>query len=118
MDLILFEQSLWRPLLDALATKERIVIERGQKQSPLIALGYNDIVDYDGVELTWEYGLPGGVGYGFNCDEMEVMSMQDTMFSPTGPVYDEATMTYRFSIDYFGNCSWNPRAFAAFKANG
>ena len=42
-------------------------------------------------------------------DEMELCSLQGQLFVPEGPDYDIAGMSYRFSIDYFGNLRCNPR---------
>lgn len=112
LDLILTTDDNYRLFLALLATKERIVVERSKEQSPLIALGFNDTVNFDGVDVTWEYGIPSGVdAYGFNTEMMEVRSLQDQVFVPRGPNYDEATMTYRYSVANFGNCTWNPRSF-------
>ncbi len=118
MNWLIFDTTLYRPILDKLATSERIVIERGKEQGSDIAVGYADHLKYDGAKITWEYGVPGGVGYGFNLEEMEVKSLQDQMFSAIGPAFDEATLTYRFACDFFGNVTWNPRAFACWKDIG
>jgi hypothetical protein len=115
LDLMLMTDTLYRQFLDKLATAERIIVERGKEQNPLIALGYNDVVNYDGAMHTWEYGVPAGLVYGFNTDMMELRSLQGQLFVPTGPVYDESSMTYRFSIDFFGNCTWNPKYFCKLK---
>ncbi len=45
-------------------------------------------------------------------DEFEICSLQDTLFSPEGPFYDEASLSDRFAIHMFGNIKWNPRYFA------
>lgn len=111
LTVIVLTDDLYKEFLDKLATSERIVVERGQKQSPLIALGYNDVVSYDGVDVTWEYGVPATVGYGFNCDMMELRSLQNGLFEPITPVFDENTLADRFALTMFANCKWNPRHF-------
>lgn len=112
MDWILMGSDLYRPVKDKLATEERIIVERGTEQSSEIAVGYNDRIKYDGANITWEYGVPGAVAYGFNFEEMELASLQDQLFSAVGPAFDEATLTYRFACDFFGNLRCNPRAMA------
>jgi hypothetical protein len=116
LDLIMLSMDLYRSFMDKVATEERIVIERGKKQSLLIALGYPDVISYDGVDVTTEYGVPSATGYLLNTSMMELRSLQGQLFVPEGPAYDEATKTYRFSVDFFGNTTWNPRHFGALKA--
>lgn len=114
LDMLLLEEELYRIYLSVQRSKEQINVNRGQ-QSGLVALGFTDVINQDGTDITWEYGMPSAVGYGFNCDEMELRSMQDQLFVPEGPDYDISTKAWRFSIDFFGNCVWNPKFFCALK---
>lgn len=109
LDVIMFDDEMYREYLSQIRGKERIVVERGADKSPLIALGFQDVVNQDGTDLTWEYGLPPGEGYGFNCDQMELRSQQAQVFVPDGPDWDIASKSWRFSVDFFGNCVWNPK---------
>ncbi len=109
----LFRQ--WEALLD---TKERVMVMPGGPGSKptLRSLGFGDVQTFEGVEVTWEFGVPADAsgnpqGYGFNVDEMELCSLQDRLFVPEGPFYDEASLSDRFAIHMFGNMTWNPRYF-------
>jgi hypothetical protein len=116
LDMILLEGELYRQFLALLDSKQRIVVQSNASNSTLIKLGFTDVQNFDGVDITWEYGTPVGVGYGLNVDQMELRSMQGQLFVPEGPDYDISGKSYRFSIDFFGNCVWNPRYQLAFKA--
>ena len=114
LDTIFYNDELYRLFLAQLDAKQRVLIQSNASNSTLIKLGFTDVQNFDGVDLTYEYGTPVNVGYGFNVDQMELRSMQGQMFVPEGPDYDQAGKSWRFSIDFYGNCVWNPRYFLKF----
>ncbi len=116
MDSIFMDRDLYRQFLDRLDEKERIQTQRSAANSLLIKLGFGDTTSFDGCDITWEFGIPAAVAYGFNVDMMEVKSMQKTLIVVDGPEYDIATKSWRFSLDFFGNTTWNPRSFAKWAA--
>lgn len=109
LDVIIIDDNMYWDYVRVMRTKERILVERSAEKSPLIALGFSDVINQDGTDVTWEYGIPAGVGYGFNCDMIELRSQQAQVFVPEGPDQDIATKSWRFSVDMFGNCAWNPK---------
>lgn len=114
LDTIVLDGDLYREFLAKLDDKQRIVIQSNASNSTLIKLGFTDVQNFDGVDITWEFGVPATVGYGFNFDQMELRSQQGKLFVPEGPDYDIAGKSWRFSIDFYGNCTWNPRFFLKF----
>jgi hypothetical protein len=54
------------------------------------------VINQDGVDVTWEYGITPDTGYGFNCDMMELRSQQAQVFVPEGPDFDMASNAWRF----------------------
>lgn len=109
LDLFLMDDEMYRTYIGQMRTKERIEVQRSGKESPLISLGFTDVINQDGTDITWEYGMPAGVGYGLNCDMMELRSQQAQVFVPEGPDQDIASKSWRFSVDFFGNVVWNPK---------
>ena len=109
MDLVLVSDDMYWELEKQLRIKERIIVN--DQRSRLIKLGFGDVINLDGCDVTWEFGTPGGNGYGFNTSQMELRSQQSALFVPDGPTWDQGTKTYRFSIDFYGNCVWNPKFF-------
>lgn len=108
LDLFFLNDEAYRQYLPRLRSKERIVVNNNQ--SELVSLGFGDVVQQDGKDITWEYGLPTGViGYGLNLDQMELRSQQAQVWVPEGPSFDDASKTWRWSIDFFGNTVWNPK---------
>lgn len=116
LDMIILESEMYRLVLEQQAVKERLTVVRGDKKGGLYALGFEDSVNVDGVDITSEYGIPDGVGYGLNVDELELRSLQSQLFVPEVPDFDLASYTERFSIDFFGNMRCNPRYQAKFVA--
>lgn len=108
LDVIFMDDEMYRVLIGTLRDKEQIQVNRGEK-STLVSLGFTDVTNIDGVDATWEYGLPPNVAYGFNVDMMELRSQQSQVFVPEGPDFDLGTKSWRFSVDFFGNCVFNPK---------
>lgn len=117
VDVFMLNDEAYRQYISQLRSLQRIVVS-GQI-SELISLGFDDVVQQDGGrDVTWEYGLPtasstangiGVIGYGLNIDQMELRSQQAEVWVADGPDYDEATKSWRWSIDFFGNLVVNPK---------
>lgn len=112
LDLILLNDELYRQFMDKVQAEENLHVTRGDKKGGLYALGFSDVINFDGVDVSFEYGVPDTVGYGWAMDHVELRSLQGQLFVPEGPDFDIATQAYRFSIDFFGNARHNPRYFA------
>ena len=115
LDLILLTDELYRQFLNALDAEERLVVQRGDKKGSLYSLGFSDVTNFDGVDISYEYGVPSTFGYGWSMDNMELCSLQGQLFVPEGPDFDIAAQSWRFSIDMFGNARMNPRYFTSWK---
>lgn len=116
LDLILLENELFRLFKENNEAKERIEISRGEKGG-LVSLGFTDVVNFEGVDVTTEFGIPSAVGYGFCFGAMELMSMQDQLFKNKGPFYAEESLAWRLLILMLGNIRWtSPRNFLKFAA--
>lgn len=120
IDMILLDRELYRQFAEALAAKEHINIQQGGgKRDTLTSLGFGDVIWFEGVEVTSEYGVPPGVGYGFNIDYMELCSQQANLFESMGPIAHEDDKSFRFSVDFFGNMKFeSPRNFVKWAALG
>lgn len=117
LDYITLEDELYRLYLQAIDGRQQIYVNRGEPTG-LVALGFADTTNFDGVDITYEYGMPSGVGYGFNVDQAELMSLQGQLFVVEGPDYDPQTKSWRTSVDFFGNLWFNPRYQVKWLAGG
>ncbi len=116
LDLILLNDELYRQWLDKYQAEENLFVQRGDSKTGLYALGFTDVMNFDGCDVGYEYGVPMGVGYGWSMDNMELCSYQGQLFVPEGPDFDIASQSFRFSIDMFGNLKFNPRYFTKWLA--
>ena len=118
LDLILLDREMYRLLKEKADDNERLVVYRGEKVG-LTALGFADVINIDGTDITDEYGLPrfnsNDVGYGFNFNSIELKAMTKMLFEADVPDFDIASQNDRFAIFFFGNICFNPRQHVAFK---
>lgn len=117
LDYITLEDELYRLFLGTQDSKQQLNVNRGEAVG-LVALGFTDVTNFDGVDITYEYGMPSGIGYGLNVDQMNLMSLQDALFKVEGPDWDIATKAWRTSVDFFGNMWCNPRYQTKWLAGG
>lgn len=107
LDLTLLPSGMYVEFLDNLDEKERIMVERNGQSSDLVSLGFKDVVNYDGCDITWEYGLPqvnsNPAGYGISFDNLELCSQQGELFVYEGPYYRFEQQAWLHSVDFFGN---------------
>lgn len=109
LDMVLMDQTSYFDFLNLLETKERIQVERNPESSILVSLGFGDVVNFDGVDCTWEQGIASGTRYGIDYDSLELCSLQKDLFVADAEDYDIESRTYRWSADFFGNMKMNPR---------
>lgn len=109
LDLFLLDDEMYRVYLAKIRGKERLNLQRSEAASDLVALGFLDTVNQDGCDITSEFGITPGIGYGFNLEAMELRSQQAQLFVPEGPDQDISSQAWRFSIDFYGNMVWNPK---------
>jgi hypothetical protein len=109
LDLFMMDGEWYRQFLTLLDDKERIQTQHNASNSALIKLGYTDVTNFDGVDLTYEFGVPVNTAYGINVNAVELRSQQGDLFVVEGPEYSMASKSWHFGIDFYGNTSWNPR---------
>lgn len=114
MKAILMDRDLYRQYLNKLDSKERI---NTSSELGLRSLGFEDTFSQDGVDITWEYGMPASVAYAYNIDNMELRSMQDVIFETVGPKYNELQQAYYVIVDFYGQLKFHsPRFFGKLAA--
>jgi hypothetical protein len=116
LDVILMGSSMYRDFLSQLDSKERIQIQRGE-MNDVVALGFTESVNFEGVPITWEVGCGDGdttKAFGFTVSQMEIMCMNDQLFKMGSeyPYYDPSRKSYVVSVDFYGNAKFqSPRHF-------
>ena len=116
LDLVALEIEMFRLFKDKAQTEEQLFVTRGDAGDGLYKLGFKDIVNFDGIDVTSEYGIPRYTGYGWNIDAVELCSLLDVLIKSKGPDYDMASDAYRFAVFIMGNFKFNNiRQFAKWK---
>ena len=106
---ILLSRDLYMGLLNIIDTKERIQISSEQS---LRALGFKNVLNFDGIEVSWEAAIASGVGYGVNYDNMELKSMDESLLRSEGPEYDIHSQSFNAVVSTLSNLKFSsPRNF-------
>jgi len=106
---ILLSRDLYMGLLNIIDDKERIQISSEQS---LRALGFKNVLNFDGIEVSWEAAIASGVGYGINYDNMELKSMDESLLRSEGPEYDIHSQSFNAVVSTLSNLKFSsPRNF-------
>ena len=109
IDLVVLDRALYIQFLNSYKDQERIQIT---KENGLKALGFSDVVTLDGVEVTSEYAVPPGRGYGLSVGNMELRCLENQLMVAEGPFFAEETQSYRYACSTLGNFRFrSPRNF-------
>lgn len=109
IDLVVLDRQLYIQFLNTYKEQERIVVS---KETGLRALGFSDVVSLDGVEVTSEYAVPTGRGYGISVGNMELRCLENQLMVGEGPFFSEETQSYRYACSTLGNMRFrSPRNF-------
>jgi len=101
IDTIILAPTYWREALDSMDDNERIIVTRNAENMSLTKLGH-EAINFEGTELTKEYGVPDKCGYGVIWDKLTLRSMQGQLIG-IDKDRDITTKTDRFTVDFFGN---------------
>ena len=109
IDMVVLDRALYIQFLNQYNDKERIAIT---KENGLKSLGFSDVVSLDGVEVTSEYAVPPGKGYGMSIGNMELRCLENQLMVAEGPFFAEETQSYRYACSTLGNFKFrSPRNF-------
>ena len=109
MSKIFLDRNLYRQYLDKQESKEHAYVK---SETSLRSLGFEDVFNQDGCEITWEWGIPASVGYGFNIADMELRSMQDRVWEVSDVEFERLNNSYYVVADFHGQQKYHaPRKF-------
>lgn len=110
---IMLAKDLYEDFLNSYEGDQRIRTDG----TYLRKLGFSsEMTTLDGIDVTWEYGIDSGVGYGFDVDKLSLHSMQDQLFV-SDQDWDIGGRKDVFCIDFHGQfrCA-SPRHTCKFEA--
>jgi hypothetical protein len=106
---IMLSRNWYMQMLNLLDSKEQVQVTG---EVSLRAFGFKNVFVFDGIEVSWEGAIPGDTGYGFNYNNIELMSMDETLFRPEGPEYDIDTQSFKAVVSTLSNLKFkSPRNF-------
>lgn len=103
VDLVLLDRNMYFQFVTLLSAEERLMVTPTNGSSGLYKLGFTDTQNFDGVDVTWEYGTPANVGYGLCMNEIELMSLKGELVTVQGPVFSEEAQAWRFWTVLYSN---------------
>ena len=104
---IWLDRTLFMALKNLFDSKEEIPIT---SEHSLRALGFTNVISFDGVEVSWEAGVPPDVGYGCNINHVELKSMDETLLRSEGPEYDIFSQSFNAVVSTLSNLKYkSPR---------
>lgn len=114
IDMILLDRTLYIQFLNRLDSRERAIVT---KSSGLRSYGFGDVVELDGIEVSTEYAVPSGVGYGLSIGNMEMKCMESQLMVAEGPYYNEELQSHRYAVSVLANIKMkSPRNFVKWQA--
>lgn len=103
-DVYLLTPQMLNEAKASLEDKERFIVNQN---SEIVKLGF-PAVNWEGVDVLAEYGVPGATGYALNFNQMQLRSMQSKLFV-VDQDKDIDRKVKKFSIDFYGNMVfWSP----------
>jgi hypothetical protein len=110
LDVLMIDDEMFRQYLGVLDTKERIIVQRNAQQSTLVKLGFSDVVNLDGTDISWEYGSPAQRRLRLELLRVrDPQPLQEQLFEPDGPDYDIGTRSWPLRDRRLGNIVINPK---------
>lgn len=100
LNAIVLHLNLYRQFCDAVAADQRLNVNRNEDPA-MTKLGFKGL-NFDGVDITWEVGIPSGVGYGFTFDDIELCAFQPKLFEPMTD-FNLESLSDRVALMFFGN---------------
>ena len=114
IDMVIMDRKMFIDYLNKLDSKERVIVSR---TNGLKSMGFLDVFEQDGVEISTEYAVPAGCGYGLSIGNMELRCMEGSLMTSEGPFYNEDLASYRYVVSVLANLKFkSPRNFFKLQA--
>lgn len=100
LDVNILTPQMYRQFCDNVAADQRLNVNRNEDPA-MTKLGFKGL-NFDGVDLTYEVGLPAGIGYGLTFDDIELLAFQKKLFEPMTD-FNLDSLSDRVALIFFGN---------------
>jgi len=107
---VLLAPDLYQAFQNYWSNKVRIVPK--ESETSLLKLGFQNVINFDGVEVSLDHAIDPGLGYGFNPRNIMLRCMYSQMYKFVGPIVDETASQYNFVLSNLSNLQFkSPRNF-------
>lgn len=108
------DRSMFIDLKDTNDDRQTIEVTAG---TSLLKLGFRNVMQFDGIEVSWEAAIPSGYGMAINLQSMELMGLTASLFEDEGgPEYDLGTQSLNAVVSTLSNLKYkSPRNACFFK---
>ncbi len=100
---VLLDRSIYQTLVRQFAGRERLVVNKGDNPVALGSLGFKNVLNFDGVEVTWDAAVPSNRGYGFNINGIDLKSMNEGLFELDDVEFDIEDQGFRVALSTLSN---------------
>jgi hypothetical protein len=108
LSLFLFNDQWYHYFKMTNRAKEKIQVMRGEGET-LVSMGFTDVMNFDGAEVTSEWSVPANTGYGLNLKQMTMLAERDRLFVANGPEWDPYSKSYLVDSRLMGQLCLRPR---------
>jgi len=106
---VLMARGMYNDLKNLISAKEEIAVT---DTNSLRALGFRDVISLDGVELTYDNGVPAHNAFGMSYENITIRSLYGELMHQEGPQYDMDDQIHKAVVSVLGNIKFNsPRNF-------
>lgn len=101
---IILDRALYQLLSSVYAGKERLNIQKGEGAASLSSIGFKNVLNFDGVEVTWDAAVSTNRGYGLNINGIDMKSMEsEGLFHLDDVEYDMTDQGFRVALSTLSN---------------
>ncbi len=100
LNAITMEMNLYRQFLDAVSADQRLTVNRNEDPA-ITKLGFK-AVNFDGVDIVWEVGIPAGIAYGHPFEDYELLSLSSQLIKSMED-FNLESLSDRVVLTFFGN---------------
>jgi hypothetical protein len=105
----LLSRELYFKFENELDDKETINVEA---EHNLRKLGFTNVINFEGIEFTFDSAIQANVGYGYSFRNCELRSQYGMLLASEGPMYDIDTQSYKGVVKTRSNKKYrSPRNF-------
>lgn len=111
VDLFVCAANLYQGYKNSLEGLRRVIVPHKEAND----LGFGNAINQDGMAVMADYDCPVNTGYFINFDKMHLCSLMPQLFWSKGPTEDHRTLSWLWTVGFFGQAKFSPKYFGKAK---